>query len=615
MTLGAVLFWLGQAGTTDLFKEDGVLVSSQGEARTVAAMWQLVVLITPPIRPPVETWIANIEATMDQLTLSKWGTDATHWKKKLELLSIRLRQEPVVAAPHEAHSRTRRSPFDFIGAGASWLFGVVTKDQLRAVQDTLNRNNLQTQALKHNQREMLSMMNKTREIQRKMAGHIRLVEGLMEEAAEEAGRVAKNLEDLALLGKIRIAVEEIESIVLAYENQKAQHHREEMQLERGRLTEDLITEARLITILERARVAGYESLPVHWYYKNAEVQPMWGKDSTIAFSVGLSMVGFDKYIVYSLDYLPIVMDNEHLRTLTGEPAVAVNTRTRASFNPKTCLGGRPMVCLPTIEHTLRTCEGALVTGDVPDRCDVRITKKGHMTATVLAPRKNSKHAVVAPHTDEMTIQVRCIGKPQVNLRLTQPTMVELPASCYIEGEGWLLKAMEVKHEEINIQRIHPVLDIPALNISWPAALLPKLKQHLEVLSELRVPALSFNNIVSVPEKFVQKTHFNIFWYCVVAVAGAVLIMGIVYLICRCKGYCKKCLVTKKIARRIDRTQEKSDTVVEINPDQVESANIIRVLSPEPPRYEPKTPTAPSGLGSSTVVRYTPHQSALELVRV
>ena len=536
--LGAILCLLHKADTSDLFKEDGVLVNSQGEARTVSAVWQLVVLATPPARPPVDAWIASIHDCVDKLTASRWFDNVNHWDRKLEIIQARVNQEPEVTQSVSL-SRRKRGLLNIVGSAASWLFGTVSQEQLDSVRDTLATNSLRSKALQHNQDQMLTVMNKTRHFQIRLAQHITVVERLVRAAQMEAEEMDETLSDVLLLVKIRIAVEEVESVVRTFTEQKAQHHRDMMQLERGMLTEDLLPRGVLSAVLSRVRAAGWEPLPMHWYYQFTRVLPVWGREETVAFSVGLQTTGTDRFEIYELRYLPVIFDAEHLRTVIGEPRVAVGAHTRTNFYPTTCMGEFPTVCLPSVEFTKESCEAALVVGADPKSCTIGIKKIGEESATILAPTEGSAEVVIAPHKTNIEVITRCIGKPQTYTTVSFPMILTIPEACYFEGEGWMLKGMAVHQETLNVQVLVPEVNLPRLNISWPSTLHPKLKEQLGGLSELHIPVMSFTNIVPVPRELRIQKHLSTFMYTLIAVAGVLLVGMIMYVSCRCRTFWRR----------------------------------------------------------------------------
>ena len=79
--------------------------------------------------------------------------------------------------------------------------------------------------------------------------------------------------------KIRIAVEELESVVDDYVSKRAIHPHMVMQVERSRLTELVLGRAHL-TVAQNAEFGG---LILHWYYENARIYAVWDPDASIAF--------------------------------------------------------------------------------------------------------------------------------------------------------------------------------------------------------------------------------------------------------------------------------------------------------------------------------------------
>ena len=587
--LGVIAGCFSIGSSTDLFTRDGVLVRSQGEVRTVSAVWQLVVLITPPRRPPVEAWFSQVRDHVGTLNRNRWFDNVHHWNLKLDVLQAKMEQEPVEIHQVVAE-RPKRGLFDAVGVTASWLFGTVSHAQLNKVQLAITSNSLRTRALKHNQEHMLSIMNSTRNIQIKLAEHVSVMERMLALAADEAEDMEATSNEVLLALRVRLAVEELDSVIGDYLAKKATHHRMEMQLERGLLTEKLLEPAQLVLVLEAARTAGFRGLGLHWYYQHARVEPVWGPDASIAFRLGLLMVSQDTYSAYHLTYLPVLIDDKHLRTVVGKPMVAVSTRRKASFYPEACVGSQPIVCYPAMELTYQACEAALVTGTRPEDCILRITKiQDTVSATVVAPVEGMGSVSIAPHELHIDVTVRCAGKPQINRKVAGPTLLQVPEACMVEGRGWLLRTLTVKHETVNLQRMPARLDLPALNVSWPPVLHPVMREQLERLPELQVPLMSMNGLVEVPDGYVRTEHFSILWYCFVVCVGLTLLLGGGYIYYRCQARCKGCRRPKK----------KIVVVAESRDEAVCEPEVL--IPPSPPMTQ-----------KETVVRYKPYSSLLEL---
>lgn len=507
--------------SADLFREDGVLVTRQGEARRISAVWQLVVLITPPNRPPLGHWIDQIRRGASRVNRTRWWNEMEHWEHRLNLVE---QQMAVTTGSADRPTRTKRSPFDFLGAGASWLFGVATKEQLEEVAAAVRLSTLRTDALVHNAEHLLTIMNTTRRVQIATARRLHQTGVFALKALRGIEKLQLQTEDLERVVQISTAVEEVADVSSAYVQARAQYHRIQTQIDEGVLTEQLLDHAQLKHVLAVARAAGRMTLNSHWYYRNALVHPVWGRGRKVAFSVALPLVATDRYIQYNIKYLPVRFGQEHLRYLTGAGLVAVSTRRGSSFLPNDCAGSQPAVCRPAVEARKVTCETALVTGGNPAACTVRIVKNTDQSATVLAPTEGSNLVTIAPHTSELMINVRCPGKESVEVRVRQPTLVTLPPTCHMEGDRWVLHSVTTKKKMVEVTTSNPLLQLPSLNVSWPDTLHPELRSSLTLLPELRVPVLDIGQLQRIPHGYVTSTALNSVWY---ALAGAVALGALV----------------------------------------------------------------------------------------
>jgi len=267
-----------------------------------------------------------------------------------------------------------------------------------------------------------------------------------------------------------------------------------------------------------------------WYYQNAGVIPIQGQGQELVFSVAITAVDRDNYILYKMLYLPVRLDSGHLRTVVGRSAVAVNTGTRAAFFPDDCVGSAPMVCFPGCESTHQTCEAALIAGSMPHACTVKITSVEQTTATVL-PLASAKHLVaVANHVPSLRIHLRCQKQPQVVFVVAHPKVIMVPVGCHLEGPGWHLKGVQYGHLNITFVT-HQILTLPKINYSWPTTMNPKVRDHLRLSKEINIPLLSFADIVSVDAPgWVIPTHTTV-TYTLLGVFG---LLGTVVSMCICR---------------------------------------------------------------------------------
>lgn len=522
--------------SSSLFEEDGVLVRKQSDARIISAIWQLVVLITPPTQPPVERWIEQLEETIRKTELSKASATRHIWEKRLETIKLHLHEEP----KRDGGGRVKRGAFNFIGTGASYLFGLVTGDQMEQVAKVVEGNSLRATTLQHNQNEMLSLMNDTRTIQKQLARRIHLVSKLTKDALITlAGTQAKGIKLVRLDIQITAAIAELEATIRAYKESKSTFHRIEMQVDRRELTEDLLSKDKLVEVLTAVRKAGFMPLPVHWYYSYAAVSPIYDSGERIAYSIALPMITIEEYITFDMQYLPIVIDASHIRLIVGAPVVAVNTRARTSFIPDSCVGTQPLVCHPVMERTEWTCEAALATGRDPANCQVAIRRSQSASATVSPPRFGERTVAIAPHSAVLQAKVRCPSQAPVSMSMTKPTLVQLPPTCTVEGPGWLLQSVLIKQTRVALKIVQPPLQLPAINISWPTTVMPNVMKQLDLVPEVRVPALSLVGIKAVPPPVVPQRYVDFMSILGILLLLAIAMVLLLWCIRRRKWRCAK----------------------------------------------------------------------------
>lgn len=519
------IFWATVGATSDLFQEDGVFVRRRDEVRRVSAVWQLVVVATPPTRPAVRGWTEGIRKAMHHPNETGWWRELEidHWEHRMVELNNRVEQRNnAMRAP----SRIRRSPFDFIGAGASWLFGLTTRDQLTEVARAVSRGDLRTEALTHNQELMLTMLNHTRDVQISIADNLNKVNSFAQEAAKLATRLNFQMQTLERAIKIGIAVDEVAAAVALFERACDNFDNLRAQVGAGILTEQLLNRRHMHSALNAAKAAGFGTLPIRWYYANALVNEIREDRNKLTYAVALPMIAQDRYILYDISYLPVRLGDGHLRYVTGASQVAVNTGRRSSFLPDDCVGVRPMVCRPREESTETTCEVALVTGGNPKECEISIRRQSQLSATVLAPDEGTEITAIAPHVVLLKVGVLCPGKQTVEIGVRKPVLIKLPAACRLETDGWVLNSVVIKEMTVRVEMVQPELNLPPLNISWPDQVHDEWNNQMKMVPELKVPLLNIGGIVTVPHGYVSKTGYNAVFIVLAIVAAMFCILGV-----------------------------------------------------------------------------------------
>lgn len=506
VTICSILLLLGAGWTgagADLFTHDGVEIRETGAIRTIAGAWTVAITISPPAVLHTGKWLANISRIIEKAEEWTSKEDGQLWRERVRRLRKRIEGEhgpeqfslvqPVLEL---THNRKRRGLFDFVGVAARSLFGVATSADVQKLQKVIKEVYAGHQRLKHHAVQMVSVMNMTRSLVQGNANRILLVQNqtrlayqLAEKASEEATKEAWEVQKMALARTIDGGILGIEIAVDSYEEARWQYHRQKIQLERGILTEDLLPQHQLQSVLSRMVEHGYEILSTHWYYQHVKVTPLWEATDHLAFRLVLPGVSRDQYIGYALRYIPIRFNAKLLRQVVGMREVAIHTLTRATFRPKQCAGHQPQVCWPTREEVAPSCEASLVAGVLAPVCTIQITKRGKVSSTVHESATGTEDPIVVAYEPEVKVTLRCPARAPITIRIDGPRKMHLPAGCRLESKDWILRGVELGHTRIHLRSL-PTLSLPRLNISWPTKVHPHITKQLQMLPHVNVPLLN-----------------------------------------------------------------------------------------------------------------------------
>ena len=94
----------------DLFKEDGVLVRYQREARTITDIWQVVVLINRPTQPEAEVLFGGLKRAVAKLP-QDYSFEANFWSRRIAVIEHKLSShkpgENTMHIKHKLHSSSK----------------------------------------------------------------------------------------------------------------------------------------------------------------------------------------------------------------------------------------------------------------------------------------------------------------------------------------------------------------------------------------------------------------------------------------------------------------------------------------------------------------------------
>lgn len=599
-----LVVWLmmGVVATNPIFEEDGVLVHQDGDVRRVGAAWSVVVIIEPPLEMDITNLDAGFRTAFTQAEARFGEGGAALWERKWAALKHLFRRHTRGLDEEELHMdynnrrvRVKRGWFNFVGAMVRPLFNIPDFTDIEALRKLIMGNNNRQHIMKHHTMEMVSMINATRALVQLNADHIDMVQNLSLEALKEVemNREAQAEDFQAIAGLVVAraldeAVHEAESAITSYIAALKDYHLKKVEMERGWLTENIITELQLLDIMGLIEKRGFEALPVLWYFQYVAVIPIWEAEDHLAFRVVLPAVDKDMFIKYSILYVPVPFGPDHMRIIEGEGVVVLHTMTKASFIPINCLGKLPNVCWPEVELLQNSCEYQLVNGNVPRDCKVRIFKTQQEGAYVRKVSPLDSSVVVAPPKGGQHVTLRCVLDPPVKLYIDKPTVLPVRDGCVLGADKWKIRAVVHVHESLRLPVREPIA-LPKLNISWPKKVKAHVQKVLKLVGHVRVPLIDVEKWAKEDQDAEARVALEgMQWgemvshpYVAAGSSGmAVLICGIVLLV---NVYCFCCSGKMKMLARVTEVVNKRN-------DVEASAPLVQVSHHMPnPMMDPRQP--------------------------
>ena len=304
----------------DLLKEEGVLVSQNGETWVVSGLWTVAVVLHRPKCPDIDAWVCHMcQSISDLRAKGQIGADDVEvWAKRLAGFR-RSVYESRLLQPSPCRLRERCSPIDIVASLSNSLFGIETQAKVHSLVKSIQESQGQIEALSHQRKYMISVMNHT-----------------------------------------RIYIKENRMDITALQNAT----RDISAREQGYLTKDVMP----IFYLTRNELhqRGHDTAPTVWYYQYIPITFLHETDEQWMFRCVLPGLAKEDYLHFKIQYYPLPLGDNHLRRLTGRSQVAFNTVSSASFVPESCVGASPKVCNASVERLLPTCETTLLTGHQPE---------------------------------------------------------------------------------------------------------------------------------------------------------------------------------------------------------------------------------------------------------
>ena len=483
----------------------GVLATQPQEVEIIEAYWKVFIVIQPPDLPDHLTLEKELLALAELLerTIRRDRLMGRHMSDRWRL-RIRLLQQ--LLDPKETTRRKR----GLLNAGG-WLlnkvFGTATEAEILEIKDLLNEGKAQGEAVKHQVERMTTVINEVIRAENKTRQFIQDNHAVVLKLSHRLNRLLTELNasletahHLQLVEMIEGYIAEIESRHAAIHFRTEEFENQRMQLERGRLAENLLSPTDLLDIIKQATQFGLQGAPVVWYYEQCLVQPVWENNEYLTFQVDLPLVK-ETLTQFTLRTFPTLVNKDWMQ-LKMHRNIGYHAETGAMSMLQACRGINPVLCAKDLTYRGGLpCERSVILQDGRDFPTCRIT-----TVTV-----DGAHAeMIQPGlyvviTADSNVEVRCFEQatyrkaiqPGTN-QITFPTV-----PCQVEGEsGWVLHNT-ILHTS-HLTRRAPILNLSHIDMpdlppfkTLPAFRITQLKE---------VTGVSIEELAQMPNPILPQPH-------------------------------------------------------------------------------------------------------------
>ena len=531
----------------NLFTDDGVLIETVGTIRTINGLWTVVVTLHPPNKPDIGDWKNLIWTVLEDHSDVIAEEDGQIWVAQLNALSkidtdglldpIGLPDGHVMTYQH----RVKRGLLNIVGTLSKSLFGTATAEDVRALQHAVAEAQENTQNLYHNQRDLLSVFNKTRHIVAQNALDIEEIQREMHTLfqnirieANETNALIKSISKLDFSRRMDLNLQQMKDVVHHFRLQQQVFHQQRVQLERGFLTEDILSVHILQDVLRQMRERHLATLPPTWYYENLRVLPLWEQQHELAYRLTIPGLSTEEYLHYKLRYFGVKWGPSHIRKLVGRDEIAINTITASSFVPENnnCLGKLPLVCHPAKIELQSKCEANLVAGVTNPGCNFYVYKRGNISID-LHQHSSNKSEIVLVGYEPTEVITRCVGQSAIKEVITGPVIIKLNPDCSIETKEWRVYAIQKFSSKLDLA-FHHYMSLPSINITWPERPPIKIAGQLNSSKQTEIPWDDLPELIEPVFTPYQPSEWDQYgWYIVGAGGFSLLIILLIITLIWC----------------------------------------------------------------------------------
>ena len=523
-------------GEAPLRLEDGLLVETGDVIAGRTGDWMILVTLDLPRHD--RSLLSALQTLQDAITsrATEVGRATTaNWVRRINI--VRRQVAPI-------KSRTKRSPFDFVGSLSNKLFGTATEEEVNQCRTVIREAQFQQQKTVHVVNELISVVNHTQDLLQETRQRVNTVQRYLVDIGQQLdkkyGHIEKKIIVIQMIFQIEQSLTTLERLHEEAVRQQTLFQRQKAALEYGRLTEEILPPTNLNEIQNHVTQQGFVPLREEWYYSHVHIEPMWGEPSTLVYRARLPFVDSRRYVRYFLQTWPMPLNDTYAVQVHVAADIAFDTVSGEIFQPQWCQGSQPSVCRtgavfnPEGQLGLG-CERGIITNNNNLRANCNLSFKEH-TATLVAERTPG-HYVIASVGE--SYETQCVGEKGTHESLSSGVYAfSLKADCWMQGKGWKIRGIATRFANLSLH--HRQLSVPPLGLLQR---IPVRHIHLIVNSSSTTPLkdierFKLNSIPTVnPEGFNWSYHggylswFNISMFIIIVVI-AFIVLRVIWLRCR-----------------------------------------------------------------------------------
>ena len=421
----------------------GILAMKEPDVQIVRAYWRTYVVISEPRLPSIQTLDVELDTAASRVERIL-QTDQLMRHQEMNRFQMRITLLRRLLQRKNTPVRVKRGLLNLGGVILNKIFGTATEEQVQSLQKLVRTTLADGQIIRHQVDQMTTVingavreMNKTRmylQENRKQLND-------MVEAIRSLTRISNQTQWMLRHVRVRAALEnfigdlERRHEVIADLREQSFEHR--MELESGRLTEEILPRTELAAILKEAEIHGVHGLPLTHYYETCEVIPTWQSDDGLAYTVYLPLI-HKQVASYRFHTLPTPGDRGWVEFML-HPHVGYDEANGEISILESCRGGNPNACEQRLTFPKGLlCERSLITQNTESAKHCRIRPAMPETAPSITLSTND-YALAIPDTN---LEIRCRGLPTRQLVITPGAyrFIFPFRLCQVEGEtGWTLQ--------------------------------------------------------------------------------------------------------------------------------------------------------------------------------